>query len=117
MGDYEAARKSCAVAPDDDLAQVCLAMTYRKLGRNADAEAILQKIKSNLGDDGAYQYAEIYAQWGDLPTAMEWLEMAVRLSSSGLEELKSNPTLTRCAKSRVSRTSPACIEISRVNVR
>ncbi len=91
MGDYEAARKSCAVAPDDDLAQVCLAMTYRKLGRNADAEAILQKIKSNLGDDGAYQYAEIYAQWGDLPTAMEWLEMAVRLSSSGLEELKVEP--------------------------
>ena len=91
MGDYEAARKSCEVAPDDDLGQVCLAMTYRKLGRNADAEAILQKIKSNQGDDGAYQYAEIYAQWGDLPTAMEWLEMAVRLSSSDLEELKAEP--------------------------
>jgi TolB-like protein/cytochrome c-type biogenesis protein CcmH/NrfG len=91
MGEYEAARKSCEVAPDDDLGQVCLAMTYRKLGRDADAQAILQRMKSNFGDEGAYAYAEIYAQWGDLPKALEWLETAVRLSNSGLEELKAEP--------------------------
>ena len=93
MGEYEAAGQSCEVAPDDDLAQMCLAMTYRKLGRGGDAQVVLQKMESNFGDEGAYAYAKIYAQWGDVPKALEWLETAVRLSNSGLEELKVEPFL------------------------
>ncbi len=40
MGDYDAARKSCEVAPADEISNACLARTYRKLGRNADAETV-----------------------------------------------------------------------------
>ena len=41
----------------------------------------------------AYQYAEIYAQWGDTPKALEWLETAMRLRDSGLIELKTDPLM------------------------
>jgi len=61
-----------------------LAVSYDKLGRRADAEAVLAKLKAVLGDASAYQYATIYAQWGDRAKALEWLETAMRLRDSGL---------------------------------
>jgi TolB-like protein/Flp pilus assembly protein TadD len=91
MGAYEAARKSCEMAPADPLGQRCLAMTYQRLGRNRDAEAMLQKLKSTEGDAGAWDYAAIYAQWGDVAKALQWLETAVRLRDSSLVGLKREP--------------------------
>ena len=64
---------------------------YHKLGRHADAEAELAKIKATLGQAGAYQYATIYAQWGKHPKALEWLDTAMRLRDPGLELLKTDP--------------------------
>jgi tetratricopeptide (TPR) repeat protein len=94
LGDSQSARVSCERMRDDNyLKQVCLAMTYDKLGRRADAEAMLAKVKASAGDDAAYQYAEIYAQWGDTSKALEWLEKALRLKDSGLTELKVDPFL------------------------
>jgi tetratricopeptide (TPR) repeat protein len=91
LGAYEAARKSCEIAPSDPLAQRCLALTYWRLGRNSDAEAMLRKLQSSEGDGGAYDYATIYAQWGDVPKALDWLETAVRLRDSSLSELNEEP--------------------------
>jgi hypothetical protein len=88
MGDYEAARKSCEAPPADELSSACLALTYRKLGRNADAEAALRSLQSLEGDSGAYDYATIYAQWGEVAKALECRDTAVRLRSSDLAELK-----------------------------
>jgi eukaryotic-like serine/threonine-protein kinase len=95
IGDYQDARASCEGArPRADPAgsyygiPVCLAVTYEKLGRHADAEAMLTSVQSWYGDRGAYQYAEIYSQWGDAPRAIAWLEKAVRLRDSGLAALK-----------------------------
>ena len=68
-------------------------MIYDKLGRHADAEAVLSKLKAAQGDDAAYQYATIYAQWGQRPKALEWLETALRLRDPGLESLKTDPLL------------------------
>jgi tetratricopeptide (TPR) repeat protein len=93
MGDYEAARKSCEVAPADEMADGCLALTYRKLGRNADAEATLRRLQSIEGDSGAYGYATIYAQWGEVAKALDWLDTAVRLHDASLVELKAEPDL------------------------
>jgi len=45
------------------------------------------------GDTAAYQYSTIYAQWGDIPKALEWLESAMRLRDPGLSLLKSDPLL------------------------
>ena len=52
LGDLERARASCETKPDYWLSQQCLAVIYDKLGRHADAEAELAKIKAALGDAG-----------------------------------------------------------------
>jgi hypothetical protein len=66
---------------------------YDKLKKRADAEAQLAKMKSALGDAAAYQYATIYAQWGNRPKALEWLDTAMRLRDPGLENLKTDPLM------------------------
>jgi tetratricopeptide (TPR) repeat protein len=86
------ARASCETKPDY-WANQCLAVIYDKLGRHADAETELSKLKAAQGDAEAYQYATIYAQWGNLPKALKWLETAMRLRDPGLVELKTDPLL------------------------
>jgi len=93
LGDLESARTSCETKRDDWLSQQCLAVVYAKLGRHADAVAELAKMKTAQGDSSAYQYATIYAQWGDRPKALEWLETAMRLRDPGLTLLKTDPLL------------------------
>jgi TolB-like protein/DNA-binding winged helix-turn-helix (wHTH) protein/Tfp pilus assembly protein PilF len=93
LGSLESARSSCESAPSHWLNQECLAVVYHKLGRHADAEAVLAKMKAANGDDAAYNYAEVYAQWGDPASALRWLERAVRLRDSGLPELKVDPLM------------------------
>ena len=87
------ARASCETTPDYWESQQCLAVTYDKLGRHADAQATLSKLKVALGNAAAYQYATIYAQWGNRAKALEWLEMALRLRDPVLENLKTDPPL------------------------
>ncbi|HEY4971779.1 MAG TPA: TIR domain-containing protein [Steroidobacteraceae bacterium] len=93
LGDLEHARASCETKPDDQFNQQCLAVVYDKLGKHADAEAELSKMKAAQGDSMAYQYATIYAQWGDRVKALDWLETAWRLRDPGLENLKTDALL------------------------
>jgi len=93
LGDLQAAQNSCERRPDFWYSAVCLAMVYDKLGRHADAEGQLAKLKASEQDGAAYQYAEIYAQWGDAAKALEWLETAMRVRDPGLIELKVDPYL------------------------
>jgi TolB-like protein/Tfp pilus assembly protein PilF len=93
LGDLERARTTCEVKPDFWESRQCLAVVYDKLGRHADAAAALAKLKAALGDNAAYQYAEIDAQWGDRAKALEWLNAARRLRDPGLLTLKTDPLL------------------------
>jgi tetratricopeptide (TPR) repeat protein len=93
LGDLERARASCETKRDYWESQQCLAVIYDKLGRHADAEAEVAKMKAANGDAAAYQYATIYAQWGNRGQALEWLETAWRLRDPGLEGLKTDPLL------------------------
>jgi len=93
LGDLQGARASCETGPDNYLSQECLPIVYDKLGRHADAEAELAKLKTALGEDYAYSYATIYAQWGDRTQALELLERAVRVRDAGLCFLKTDPLL------------------------
>jgi len=93
LAEFEHARASCETRLDDWLSQQCLAATYEKLGRHTNAEDMLAKIKTALGDDAAYQYAAIYAQWGNTPKALEWLDTAMRLRDTGLRNLKTDPLM------------------------
>jgi tetratricopeptide (TPR) repeat protein len=95
LGDYQGARATCertqlpasAVVSYFGI-QLCLALSYDKLGRHSDAESMLKTLQSWYGDRGAYQYAQIYSQWGNKPDALAWLEKAFRLHDSGLAWLK-----------------------------
>jgi TolB-like protein len=88
LGDIDAARRSCETPPLDWEGQLCLALAYNKLHRRPDAEAQLAAMKANLGEASAYQYAEIYAQWGDSAKALDWIETAYRLRDPGMIALK-----------------------------
>jgi TolB-like protein/Flp pilus assembly protein TadD len=91
LGDLQSARSSCEANPDFVPSQFCLAGIYGKLGRHADALAMLAKLQARFGDDGAYGYAILYARWGNISKGLEWLETAYRLRDSGLEALKADP--------------------------
>jgi len=93
IDDLGSARSSCETKPDFFVSQLCLAVVYDRLGQHADAEAVLAKMKAALGDAVAYQYAEIYAQWGNRASALDWLATALRLRDSGLRQLKTDPLL------------------------
>jgi TolB-like protein len=93
LGNLQGARASCEVKPDHWLTQWCLAVVYDKLGRHADADAELAKLKAANGDTAAYQYATIYAQWGNRLKSLEWLETAVQVRDPGLIFLKMDPLL------------------------
>jgi hypothetical protein len=73
--------------------QLCLAILYDKLGRRADADAELAKLKAAEGDAAAWQYATIYAQRGDRTQALQWLDTTMRLRDPGLLELKTDPLM------------------------
>jgi TolB-like protein/DNA-binding winged helix-turn-helix (wHTH) protein/tetratricopeptide (TPR) repeat protein len=93
LGDFETARATCEQNRDASDSQVCLALAYDKLGRHADAEAELKEAQTALGDAGTYIYTQIYAQWGNRPKALEWLETAMRWRDPGLIKLKTDPLL------------------------
>ena len=69
----------------------CLAMVYDKLGRHAEAEAMLAKVRTIAGDGFAEGYADVYAQWGDIPRALDWLDTAMRDRDPYLAYTKVNP--------------------------
>jgi TolB-like protein/tetratricopeptide (TPR) repeat protein len=88
LGEVEAARQSCDTPPFDWESRMCLAIAYDRLHRRPEAEAQVSAMKTELGDASAYQYAEIYAQWGDIPRALDWIEAAYRLKDPGMVSLK-----------------------------
>jgi len=93
LPNLQVARSSCEAKPDHWFTQWCLAVVYDKLGRHADAEAELATMKATTGDTSAYQYATIYAQWGNTPNALEWLDTALRVGDPGLIFLKTDPLM------------------------
>jgi tetratricopeptide (TPR) repeat protein len=93
LGNLQAARLACEDHDDDPAQLACLAMTYHKLARHADAKAALAKLTAISGDDGAVTYAAIYAQWGEVPTALAWLEKALRLRDPSLVDVRTTPLL------------------------
>jgi TolB-like protein len=94
LEDLANARSSCEIKPKYSESQWCLAIVYDKLGRRTDAESALGEVKALLGNlPVAYEYAQIYAQWGDTARALEVLEKAWRLRDPELVELKTDPLM------------------------
>jgi len=89
-GDFEQARIACEGAGAVN-GPFCLTMVYEKLGQHAQAQALLDQVRAQSGDDFAQGYADIYAQWGDNARALDWLDIAVRNRDPYLAYTKVNP--------------------------
>jgi TolB-like protein/Tfp pilus assembly protein PilF len=98
LEDLHNARSSCEAGPHDPHTHSCLAITYERLGQHADAQGELAKLMASIGNTGAYEYATIYAQWGDRQQALQWLETALRLRDTWLIFLKTDPFLNPLRK-------------------
>jgi TolB-like protein len=92
IGSFEKMRSVCEDSKEDS-PHYCLALAYHKLGRRADAEAALAREEALEGNAGAFDYAVIYAQWGNIPKALSWLETALRLGNPELAFVKAEPLL------------------------
>jgi TolB-like protein/Tfp pilus assembly protein PilF len=68
--------------------QRCLALVYHALGRQADAEREMKQAQDDAGDDAAFSYACILAQWGDKPAALRWLKKAEQLRDPEFQVLR-----------------------------
>jgi TolB-like protein/Flp pilus assembly protein TadD len=90
LGDFQSAKTACEIQPRNVFVQVCLAVTYDKLGRSADSLAVLKSLQAESGDTAAYQFAQIHANRGEFPAALQWLEKAQKLRDTGLTELKTD---------------------------
>jgi TolB-like protein/Flp pilus assembly protein TadD len=92
-GDLQNARAACE-SVNPPFGGVCLAATYEKLGRHADAKAILAKLQSSSwGTAHPILSAGVYVQRGDTSRALTWLETAMRQHDTYLSYLKVDPML------------------------
>ena len=99
LGKFQEARVWCERRPDDWGSKLGLAIIYDKLGRRADAEVELAKLKAgNPSHDDFYQYAQVYAQWGDSAKALSSLEKALSVRHVALYYLKVDPLLDSLRK-------------------
>jgi tetratricopeptide (TPR) repeat protein len=92
-GNLPEAQASCEVRPDYFYSLVCKAIVYQKLGQQEAASAAMRRAAEQGGDSGGYQYAEIYAQWGEHKAALDWLEKAMSLRDPGLAGLRADPLM------------------------
>jgi TolB-like protein len=70
-----------------------LAMVYHGLGRQADADHELAQYKKLVGDARPYRIAQIYAQWGDAPAAVQSLLRAEQFHDIYFYTVKMDPLL------------------------
>ena len=74
--------------PNEAALQANLAIALMQLNRPNDAHSVFDRIFKENGDAAAYQYAEIYAQWGEKDKALTWLEKAYEVKDGGLLQIK-----------------------------
>lgn len=92
-GNLDEPIRVCESDADSWYAQNCLAIAYHRQGRRAEAEKMLARMQREQGELSAAQYAGIYAQWNQVPAALQWLEKAYALQDAGLDEIKVDPFL------------------------
>jgi TolB-like protein len=59
------------------------AIALQQLGRKDEAAREMALLHEDSGDSAAYQYAQIYAQWGEAGQALDWLQKALDTHDPG----------------------------------
>jgi TolB-like protein/tetratricopeptide (TPR) repeat protein len=80
--------------------ETALAILYRAMGDEQSAREKFQSMMDRAGTGASYQFAQIYAQWGEIDKALEWFQTGIEVRDPGisqagddrlLEPLKGNP--------------------------
>jgi TolB-like protein len=87
-GETDRALVDCASPQPEWVNWTCLALAYDKANRRTESDAQIAVMTRELGNAASYQYAEIYAQRGDVPKALTWLETGYRTRDAGLLNMK-----------------------------
>lgn len=93
MGKVDAALRMCestATPLDDDTRHLCLAECYHARGKLDQAFKELKAAQALAGDSDAFEYATLYAQWGDADRALDWLSRAVESKSPSLQNIRTS---------------------------
>ncbi|SIN64940.1 TolB amino-terminal domain-containing protein [Parasphingorhabdus marina DSM 22363] len=69
------------------------AIIAHKRNDRSGAEAALAELQAEYGDKSHYQYAQVYAQWGDTTRSLAALDAAWQLRDAGLTALYADPLL------------------------
>jgi TolB-like protein len=95
MGDPLAALKESNHETDEGIrnSYACLALIFDALGRNAEADAVLETLRRDHADDSAYDIATVYASRGQLDEAFAWFERAYRQHDNSLQTVRVDPML------------------------
>jgi len=81
--DYMKAAGIFEKEPIGFLRQTGLAVVYNKLGQQDRAQQSLDELVAQNGESTSYQYAQIYAQWGETEKALDALEHAWEIGDTG----------------------------------
>jgi TolB-like protein/DNA-binding winged helix-turn-helix (wHTH) protein/Tfp pilus assembly protein PilF len=93
MGDIQKAKAACEAEPDVYHLQACMPLIYEKLGQHEAAQAALAVAMETQKEYSSYQWAQVYAQWGQPGKAIDWLETGVKVLDPGVESMKVDPFL------------------------
>jgi len=72
-----------------------IAMSEHSRGHAKESQAALDKLIETEGHTFAYQIVEVFAWRGDVDKAFEWLDKALELRDGGLQEVRSDPMLSK----------------------
>ncbi len=67
-----------------------LAVAHHAIGNLEEAVAAQQQLNETYGNNAAAQQATVFAFWGELDTAIDWLEIAVAHHDPGIVDIKSD---------------------------
>lgn len=71
-----------------------LAILYHANGQQDKAQEHLELVIDQYGETASYQLGQIYVQWGDVETALDWLETAARVRDPGIIQAANDRLLT-----------------------
>lgn len=93
QGKFVEAKAEYAMEPVELYRLTGLAITANRLGDNAGAKEVTDKLIAEFGDAASYQLAQISAQAGQLDLAMEQLRKAREVGDAGLALALTDPML------------------------
>jgi len=92
-GDLQKAISLFEQEPLNFLRLTGLAIAHDKLGDRARAQQYLDQLQEREGENASYQYAQIYAQWGEPEKALDALEHAWEIGDPGFLLMNMDSTL------------------------